>query len=189
MITLLMFSGGLDSTGVFYRLIQQKTKLYVHHMNLNNVENRSKAESFAVKKICDYMKELGDFSYSESSHNLPSVNNNFMFDSDLYNLMAGSISSSNPDIKYIALGLTKSDLSGAVSDRIQRGNKIFESFKSNAKKIYPLINMTKKEIYDYLPSGLRDLTWSCRRPIYEGENILECKKCKTCRSLNFPKQQ
>ena len=35
---LLMFSGGLDSTGVFYKLINDKRKLHVHHLNLINKE-------------------------------------------------------------------------------------------------------------------------------------------------------
>lgn len=185
-----MFSGGLDSTGVFYKLIKDKINLHVHHMNLINIENRNLAESLAVKKICEYMKNLGDFVYSESSHEFPCFDNNFMYDSDMYNFMAGSICCSDKNITNVALGLTKSDLSSAVSYRISRGKKIFESFSSNAKKIYPLADMTKKEIYYYLPEDLRNLTWSCRKPIYDKEEIKRCNKCKTCCELEkINKQQ
>jgi len=48
---LLMFSGGLDSTGVFWKLIQEKEKLHVHHLYLSNKENRAEAEAVAVKML------------------------------------------------------------------------------------------------------------------------------------------
>ncbi len=190
--TVLMFSGGLDSTAVFYKLLKEKQNLFVHHMHLNNKENRAEAESIAVKKICGYMKQFGDFVYSESRHEVPTLGKNFMWDSDLYNFMAGSICNSLGNVEFVALGMTKSDLSPSVSERANRGTKIFESFGTNAKKIYPIIEMTKKEIYDYLPEDLRELTWSCRTPIYEENKILKCNKCKACRELRriiSPKQQ
>lgn len=185
---LLMFSGGLDSTGVFYKLIKEKEKLHVHHMNLINKENRCEAEKIAVKRICEYMKNIGEFDYSESTHEMPTINKSFAYDSDLYNLVAGSICSCNPKIKFVALGLTKSDLSSSVSNRITRGNKIFESFNTNAKKTYPLVDKTKKEIYDNLPKELINLTWSCRTPIYNN-GIHKCGKCKSCKEFNFPISQ
>ena len=36
-----------------------------------------------------------------------------------------------------------------------------------------------------LPEELRGLTWSCRTPIYDGENILKCRRCKACKELKF----
>lgn len=180
---LLMFSGGLDSTGVFYKLIKEKCNLHVHHMNLINIENRSEAESIAVKNICDYMKKIGDFSYSESSHEVPFIKGQFMWDSDLYNFMAGSICLINKEIKKVALGLTKSDLKNhSVDKRIERGNKILKCFNENVEKIYPVVDMDKKEIYNYLPEDLRNLTWSCRKPIYSS-TIRKCGNCKSCIEL------
>lgn len=194
-MTLLMFSGGLDSTGVFWKLIQEKQKIHVHHMNLINKENRSDAEKIAVKKICDYMKKFGDFDYSESTHECPTINKNFIWDSDLYNFMAGTICLML-NIDFVALGLTKSDLDGAgnegVQQRIDRGTNILKCFSTKVKKIYPVIDMSKKDIYNMIPDGLRELTWSCRTPIYQGGEVLKCNKCKTCRELRritSPKQQ
>ena len=71
---LLMFSGGLDSTGVFWQLAKQGRKIHLHHMNLNNVENRGMAESQAVGKILSYMKHVASFTFSESAHVYPSFN-------------------------------------------------------------------------------------------------------------------
>lgn len=188
---LLMFSGGLDSTGAFYKLIKDSKKIHVHHINLINIENRSQAEKNAVDKINEYMRNIGDFSYSESTHEMPSWNRNFLWDSDVYNLIAGSICRSFPNIKEVALGLTKTDISSSsVSERIERGKKIFGSFNTKANKLYPVADMTKEEIYNMLPEELRSLTWSCRTPLYKEDKILSCNKCKSCSELKFiPKQQ
>jgi 7-cyano-7-deazaguanine synthase in queuosine biosynthesis len=184
---LLMFSGGLDSTGAFYKLICEKKKIHIHHLYLVNKENRHKAENIAVKSICLYMKELGEFSYSESYHEYPCYNDNFMWDSDLYNFIAGTICLSLKSIREVAFGMTKSDLSRGVANRADRGTKIFESFETNAKKIYPVKDLTKKEIYDMLPEDLRKITWSCRTPIYLENDIKKCGKCKACKEINSQK--
>jgi|688.fasta_scaffold19208_2 7-cyano-7-deazaguanine synthase in queuosine biosynthesis len=183
---LLMFSGGLDSTGVFYKLIKEKRKLHVHHLYLVNKENRQKAEDVAVKSVCEYMKNLGNFYYSESIHEYPCYNDSFMWDSDLYNFIAGTICLSLKTIKEVAIGRTKTDSSRRVDERAKRGTTIFESFGTNAKKVYPLIDLTKKEIYESMPEDLRNLTWSCRTPIYYvNGDIKECGKCKACKELRF----
>lgn len=175
--TLIMFSGGLDSTGVLYKLINSKEELLVHHLYLSNKENRGEAESIAVKNIIEYMRKIREFSYTESYHEYPAYNGNFMWDSDIYNFVAGTICLSLKSIKEVAIGRTKSD-SGL--DRSQRGTKILNILSPNVKKIFPVGDMTKKEIYEMLPEDLRELTWSCRKPIYKENNIEVCKTCKTC---------
>lgn len=91
--------------------------------------------------------------------------------------MAGTICISVKTIKEVAIGRIKSDTG---LDRSERGTKILNILAPNVKKIYPVEEMTKKEIYDMLPKDLKDLTWSCRTPIYKNGNIEMCKKCKTC---------
>jgi len=174
---LLMFSGGLDSTGVFWKLIQEKEHLHVHHLYLVNKENRAKAEETAVKNIVDYMKKIREFSYTESYHEYPSYNGNFMWDSDIYNFVAGTICLSVKTIEKVAIGRIKSD---EAPERSERGTKILNILSPNVKKIFPVVQMTKKEIYEMLPEDLRKLTWSCRTPIYKDNNIEMCKRCKTC---------
>lgn len=180
---LIMFSGGLDSTGVFWKLINEKEELHVHHLYLVNKENRAKAEDVAVKNITDYMRKIRNFSCSESYHEYPCYNNNFIWDSDIFSFMSGSICLSMPSIEKVAIGMTKSDMRGGLSRRIERSNKIFEAFGSNAKKVYPVSEMTKKEIFEMLPEDLRNLSWSCRTPIYENNDIKKCGRCKTCLEL------
>jgi len=200
---LLMFSGGLDSTGALWSLLQDKAnKLHIHHLHLLNMENRAEAEKCSVKNIIDYVGKNYDFKYSESHHEYPTYsylgvknnmlvrNQSFMFDSDLYNFIAGTICLSLPSIKKVAIGRTKSDDSQGVERRSIRGTKLLELFSPNVEKIYPVGHLTKSEIYDILPEQLRDMTWSCRHPISVDENTFkECGKCNTCLELNKIKNQ
>lgn len=179
-----MFSGGLDSTGVFWKLINGSEELHVHHLYLVNKENRARAENKAVDDIVNYMRKIRDFGFSESYHEYPCYNGNFMWDSDIFSFMAGSICLSMKTIKKVAVGMTLSDMRSGLSVRVERAKKIFGAFESGADKVYPLADMTKKQIYEMIPEELRNLTWSCRTPAYEGDEILECGRCKTCLELS-----
>lgn len=185
---LLMFSGGLDSTGAFWKLMQDKRSVHVYHMNLNNKEKRSEAESIAVKSIVEYMRQFGDFDYSESSHTYPTYCNSFIWDSDIASFMAGTICQAVPWIKEIAFGRTASDDAEVptMTERRERGNKILEAL-CDAKKIYPVMDLTKKQIWEMLPEDLQKLIWSCRRPVTSENSIVPCGKCVTCESMKKKK--
>jgi hypothetical protein len=152
---------------------------------LVNRENRAEAEDKSVKSILNYMKKIGEFSYSESYHEYPCYNGNFMWDSDIYNFIAGTICLSMKSIQKVAIGRTKSDT--GVDGRADRGTKILHAFNPTIKKIYPVGDMTKKEIYNMIPEDLRNLAWSCRTPIY-GEEIKPCNNCKTCKEIKKIKE-
>jgi 7-cyano-7-deazaguanine synthase in queuosine biosynthesis len=199
--TLLMFSGGLDSTGALWNLLQDETnKLHLHHLHLINPTKRAKAEQIAIKNILSHIgKNYSSIRYSESYHEYNSysyltkiqgtnraiLNENLISDSDMYNFMAGAICSSLPYIKRVAIGRTKSDNNPAVIERAARGNKLLKLFAPNVEKIYPVEDLTKREIYSMLPEELRDMTWSCRTPINTGNDTFkECRKCKTCLEIS-----
>lgn len=181
---LVMLSGGLDSTAALWKLVNETNEnILVHHMNLVNPENRFKIEQIASLRISKYMCRIRDIKYSESTHQYGCYNNNMMYDNDIATFMAGTICLSNPSIKNIAMGLTASDNSPDVSGRAERAKKILSAF-TDAQKIYPVKHMTKFQIYNMLPYELRNITWSCRTPIYKDDIAIECGKCKTCIELN-----
>ena len=66
-----MFSGGLDSLGMVYKLLTeeqyQEYDIHIHHVHNRNVENRHRAEAIAVNIALKELKTLGfKFAYSES---------------------------------------------------------------------------------------------------------------------------
>jgi hypothetical protein len=147
------------------------------------VENRAQAEKIAVDMALKELKRLGfTFDYSESEIGTQPYGNKFLFDSDTLNFFAGYICSANPDIVKVALGMQANDYNLALEDRRKRADKILAAF-TDVGKIYPVMTMTKREIYDSLPDTLRNIFWSCRRPVYSEKNIAPCGKCDTCVKL------
>jgi 7-cyano-7-deazaguanine synthase in queuosine biosynthesis len=74
------------------------------------------------------------------------------------------------------------DANQSLEDRRVRADKILAAF-TDVGKIYPVMNMSKREIYDSLPDTLKDKFWSCRRPVYNKDEITACGTCDTCVKL------
>ena len=184
---LAMYSGGLDSLGMLYKLLTDPAykdyDFHIHHVHNSNVENRDRAESVVVSMVLEELERLGfNFLYSESHIASQPYNNKFMYDTDSINFFAGYICSVNPNIVNVAMGMQANDHNLSLEDRRVRADRILAAF-TDVKKIYPVLNMTKREIYDSLPESLRNMFWSCRRPIYTEKNIAPCGKCDTCHKL------
>ena len=184
---LAMYSGGLDSLGMVYKLLTEKEyadyRIHIHHVHNKNIENRHRAEAIAVDLATQELKRLGyEFVYSESEIGTPSFGTHFMFDTDSINFFAGYVASVNPDIKKVAVGMQANDFNHSLEDRRVRANKILSAF-TDTEKIYPVMDMSKREIYNMLPAGLRDMFWSCRLPRYSETSITPCGRCNTCATL------
>lgn len=184
---LAMYSGGLDSLGMVYKLLTEpvytKYNLHIHHVHIQNIENRHNAEAAAVNLALSELERLGfSFMYSESAIRIPTYNHKFAFDSDSINFFAGYICAVCPDIVITASGRQAAEISDNSDLRRNRAVKIFEAFTS-LKRIHPVLHMTKREIYDSLPETLRDKFWSCRTPIYEDDKVRGCGACSACLDL------
>jgi 7-cyano-7-deazaguanine synthase in queuosine biosynthesis len=186
-IILAMYSGGLDSLGMVYKLLTEEEYkdygIHIHHVHQRNVENRDRAEAITVEMALKELERLGySFVYSESEITSQPYNGQFMYDTDSINFFAGYICSINPNIVKVAMGMQANDANQRLEERRIRANKIFGAF-TNAEKIFPVVDLTKREIYDMLPESLRNMFWSCRRPMYTGKNIAPCGRCDTCVKL------
>jgi 7-cyano-7-deazaguanine synthase in queuosine biosynthesis len=186
-IILAMYSGGLDSLGMIYKLLTDPEYkdygLHIHHIHNRNVENRDQAEAIVVPLVLKELKKLGfSFDYSESEIRTQPYGNKFLYDTDSINFFAGYICSVNPNIKKVAMGMQANDANQSLEDRRKRADAILAAF-TDVGKIYPVLEMSKREIYDSLPEGLRNMFWSCRRPTYTEKNVVPCGRCDTCRKL------
>lgn len=182
-----MYSGGLDSLGTLYKLLTEDEykdyRVHVHHVHQHNVENRAQAEAITVKLALNELRRLGfAFEYSESEISTPAFGTQFMYDTDSINFFAGWICSANSDIEVVALGMNATDTNHSLDERRKRADAILAAF-TTVKKIYPVLNMSKREIFNMLPDTLKNAFWSCRTPIYENTAIKPCGKCKTCLQL------
>lgn len=198
---LCMFSGGVDSTGVLHELLHnekyQSYSLIVHHIHIWNRENRAMAEIEAVKNILNYYKgqSKGQFLFTQNTFDTrgfaPLQSNRFPMDMDVCAFTASQICAARPDIKHVAMGRTKTDVEGGGKSfqlRMQRAQAIFKSGLSleqhqAAEYIFPVVDYTKEEIWNFLSLEVRQSTWWCRRPVYQDKMAKPCGQCNTCKEM------
>lgn len=181
--TLVMFSGGLDSLAVLHLLLSKGEPVHVHHVHLHNIEGRVMAEAEAVNAVRNYYASIGKpLDYSESSVQYPTVNGSFFYDTDVTRFMGGYIAARAP-ILGVAYGRTADDVADStLNARTQSGNDIFKVL-TDVPMLFPVMHMTKQQCFDSLPAELRELAWSCRRPVRRQGGHAACGKCKTCRAM------
>lgn len=186
-----MFSGGLDSTAALWHVLNRPKKygdIHVHHIHIQNMENRWRAEAAAVKAVLAYMREnvTTEFTTSESTICTPQFGNKFLFDTEITGYIAGYMTSRDQNINKVVLGATATDFALGASQSAARGNRLLNAFYTDGKehaktlKEYPHVDLDKAAVYKTMPADLALLTWSCRRPRYVDDKPIECGTCKTC---------
>ena len=196
---LVMWSGGLDSTGVVYKLLTdpeyEDYNIHVHSMRLQNVENRAGAEFEATMKMKKWFENnCRGFEFTRSAHDYTSMGNNFIWDMDFCAFMAAQICRCTfKTYTHVAMGRTATDLETVHAnfhERMRRAQAVvdavylIEKTKTRPEYIFPVIDMTKKEIWEMLPEDLRQHTWSCRFPtLDEKSNWIPCNECPTCKEI------
>ncbi len=196
---LCMFSGGIDSAGVLHQMMTDDAykdrQLIVHHIYLQNRENRADAEKAAVEKILNYYQRsypARAFTYSSNVFDTRGFSQlkskRFPVDIDVTRFIAANIAVIRKDIRLVVFGRTKTDVDAGgdnLQRRIQRGIAIFDAMYMNEREpipdmTNPLIDKTKREVWEMLPPSVQTAVWYCRRPVYQDETAIACGKCITC---------
>ena len=186
-----MYSGGLDSTAMLVKLLQEtRDPLRVHHIRMDNREKRSGAEQNAVKAVLPALRaRYRDFQYSESGLEFRQLEA-IPIDYISIAFVACQVAIDTPGCKRIAVASLSQDTD--IVNRAARQRQVFDAMYScyRARKlgepavewIYPVYHSTKAEVAALLPAEIRDLTWSCRTPVAEGAGFRPCGTCKACRA-------
>lgn len=179
--TLLMFSGGIDSTYVAYDyLINNPNKtLLMHHIHLINRENRAECERNSVKKILTYFQNhnITNYTYTESTFDygsLPFIIYDIEIVAFIMYVILRNPANSRIDRILLPYYMNQSPF------RYKQHNGILATLNKSLNFIYPIKDMQKKDVMDKLPKDLLDLTWFCRRPI----NNQPCNECITCKEIS-----
>jgi hypothetical protein len=181
---LVMFSGGLDSVALLANLLQETDQtLHAHHIEIENYENRARAENDAVRRTLAYFRQhYREFSYSSSKSEFP-LGRGGGFDLTLVLFTAARV--------HTALGrvvdIVYTGHIAPTQAEVLEGSAVFNACYINKrfkpKWLRPLAHLQKRDIYESIPRELADLAWSCRRPVYSCEGYKPCGRCHTCRSL------
>ena len=189
MTTLVMFSGGLDSTAMLVQLLaHSREELRVHHIRMANREERAEAEQAAVERIVAWCKRTyRPFRYSESALDFRELEA-IPIDYLCIAFVACQVAIDTPGCNRIAVAALARDTD--IDNRSARQRRVFETLHEcyRARKlgepsvewIYPVWRATKRELADSLPRELLEMTWSCRRPVREAGGWRACGACKAC---------
>jgi 7-cyano-7-deazaguanine synthase in queuosine biosynthesis len=189
MTTLVMFSGGLDSTAMLVKLLEQtRDELRVHHIRMVNREGRAAAEQAAVAAIVAWCrKRYRPFRYSESGLDFAALEA-IPIDYLSIAYVACQVAIDTPGCNRIAVASLSRDTD--IVNRAARQRQVFEVMHAcyRARKlgepqvewITPVYDCTKSQIAEMLPPELAALTWSCRRPVARGGGWAPCGACKAC---------
>lgn len=196
---LVLFSGGVDSTGVLYKLLTRKEynhlDVLAHHVILKTKENRYKAEKIACDNIIKWFKDNGfNLEYSETTVDFRLFKAAVPWDLEILWPIAGIISQVDKRIKYAESGRTKDAMQTSMGreEIKKRHNKVLYHItncewrrEQGPIEIFPVVREeTKESLWVMMPPDLRKLTWFCRIPRYEADgNILECGQCHSCHDL------
>jgi 7-cyano-7-deazaguanine synthase in queuosine biosynthesis len=193
--TLVMFSGGIDSTAMLVKLLTAGTdELRVHHIRMVNREARERAEQRAVEAIVAYARaRYRPFRYSESGLDFSALEA-IPIDYLSIAFVACQVAIDTPGCNRIAVGTLAADTD--IVNRTARQKRVFEVMYEcyRARKlgeprvewIFPVYDTPKAELAAALPQELLDLTWSCRRPVDGFRPCGTCKACKVRQGLRVP---
>ncbi len=192
MTTLVMFSGGLDSTAALYKLLTgSDDELHVHHVHLRNRDGRARAESDAVAAVLDWCRaHCRPFAYSESALDFEALRA-IPIDYLAVAYAACQVAIDVPRCDRIAVGILAVDLDEVKRRVSEKQRRVFEAMYACYRErklgepvvewLYPVYGLTKAQVAESLPAELRAVAWSCRRPVKTGDGYRICGECKPCR--------
>ena len=186
MISLVMLSGGIDSTYVLARLLKDSDdEVLAHHVHFINNSRRHVAESEACKKIVKYCQEnYRPFSYTETAidHRKLSAHGS---DVAASGFEAGAVAASyfltkSESVDRWLIGLTEEDT--LPRWRMRDAQACCDANCQNGLvpelHFFPLVSLPQQVAY--MGDELFEMTWSCRAPRFDGDNFSSCQECPAC---------
>lgn len=202
--SLIMWSGGLDSTYALARVLEQTDdEVYAHHIHLNAPRDDGKArsrrcefEAQAVSRLSTVLKSrYRGFDYSESRADLTAFPN-FARDAATAMYFAAQLAMSRQftPLERIVLGVNDDDprwRSGSELYAFRRVvlNRILRAVWESEDVPYLYVfdpRPSKAEEAEYLGAEISALTASCRHPQTSGvgftdDGLHPCGDCRKCR--------
>lgn len=186
MSTLVMWSGGIDSTYVLAELLcETDVPVHAHHINLINHECRHVAEKKAVDDLLPKLQAIRPFVYTESTID-HSQYRGIPYDMAVVCFEAGCVARDTmmrknpamPAITQWTVGTHKAE--GHWNERWDVIKQITRGvcWHENTPEFYVGLETTKREEIQYLGKlQLFDDTWYCRTPV-DGQRCVQCKTCQ-----------
>ena len=192
--TVVLWSGGVDSTGALYKILKDyDDDVVAHHIHFKNKERRWEVEKDAVDKMIPWLrKNVRDFEYSESTieMDLRFIGWDIMHAMYIGGLVIESEKGKNIERYKLVLGDNAEDFNSYQwKSPIAQLLAIITSLKHPQKSqdipyLWQIMaKISKQDIWDLLPDFLKENIWGCRTPESDDGKWVECGKCITCKDL------
>jgi len=201
-------SGGLDSTFLVYKLLEEGKNVFAFHLSLKHkAENRWEGELSATMLIEKWFKSrYNTFNMRYATFEFSSFGLGWDADSILLASQKMCYKMTRDrcgvfDRIFVARGVVTDDLSdfiirresykgigttnllwGSLIDsmRYKVKSEFIDKIDRKIKNILLDENISKKDIIDMIPEDLLDMVWVCRRQQKDGKQCygVKCKSCK-----------
>lgn len=182
--TLLMLSGGVDSTWCLWDRVQRGLSTRTHHVHLTDREGRRDVEARAVRDVLQWMDDNGGRELID--HTESSVDFGELWIPPNYFLWAywiGAISAQSAGLNYRTIidPLTADDHPEAADASDRAYETLARLMTGRVPNIeHPIRHMRKADLIAAMPAELVDLCWWCRFP-RAGQ---ACHSCHTCQLVD-----
>ena len=197
--TVVLWSGGVDSTGALYKILKDyDDDVVAHHIHFKNRERRWEAEKKSVDKMIPWLrKNVREFKYSESTIEMDLK---FIGWDIMHAMYIGGLVIESEKRKYrkhkdierykLVLGDNEEDFNSYQwKTPIAQLLAVITSLRHPQKSqdipyLWQIMaTTTKQDIWDLLPDFLKENIWGCRTPESDVGKWVECGKCVTCKDL------
>lgn len=194
--TLVMLSGGIDSTYALVKLLREtEDDVIVHHIHLVNREGRHHAEALACKAIVETCRSaFRDFIYTESTIDRSRFQS-FGMDVITAAFEAAIVCESfrmgqSYGIDRWTTGACLEEIEASGREGEERRLKaMFACIEANCSpnpppRYFQLPYQRKRDQIAYIGPDLARMCWTCRTPQrLKDESFAECGQCKTCKLI------
>lgn len=190
MNALLMWSGGIDSTYLLWRMMTEGKRIRVHHVHLDSFQKRREAEAKAVDRMLGWFKANGldNFEYTESHFGWGTLPYKVR-DVHIWAFIVGCIAAREPNITTV-LQPWRAD-ERPISE-VRRGDPVMKLIRRIYREIpyqvcgryieqaEPCLDKTREDFMREMPRELLEMCWWCRTP----KNGRPCHTCETCPTVD-----
>lgn len=191
MKTLLLFSGGLDSTYSLYRLLQEGKGVDLLYADGGQHPHKRAAEEIARKEVLTrlshHLKITSEFKTWEPRSTIKFGNSPSVGFSQVPAWLIASLEIVDPAIHdEVIVSYVAGDQAVAVlNDMRDAWYYLWRVAKVSSAALVPLnfhlVYMTKEDIVNQLPQEIVEATWVCETPIVSSDDYLPCGACPACK--------
>ena len=203
---IVLLSGGHDSTGLLFKLLEEQgsENLFAHFINMNDPEGRHVCEARAVSMIVSYIRLNYEPALRLTTSSFQFNNTTFfMPDMPIIAFHAALATREVIDDVWRSRGIRPVEVytGGHRDDPAEHGpqqlkerydqlqiifNSFFYVYPDDCPRPvlkYPAGDKSKSDLVSYIPENVRPHVWSCRSPQGNDTIKIQCGSCFPCQQL------